>query len=181
MIMAADEKKVFEKLVLNSSKYFEFGCGGSTFFVTNHDNIKKVVSVDSSLEWINNVKQQINSPKLKIVHIDFEYGDWGCPTNPEQKNIWETYSSSIDSYKDEYDLIFVDGRFRVACAIKAYNHLSENGLVLVHDYRDRPHYHILEQIYEKVDQVRWLVCFRKKQVEPNILEELWQKYKHDPN
>ena len=176
--MTRNEKKLFEKIVLNSSNYFEFGCGGSTYFVSHCDNIKKIISVDSSLEWINNVKEKINSDKLKIIHINFEYGDWGVPTNHNQKNIWETYSSCINSFDKEFDLIFVDGRFRVACALKAYDHLTENGLLLVHDYARRPHYHILEQIYDKVQEVDRLIVFCKKEIDKNYIEELWQKYKY---
>jgi hypothetical protein len=48
-----------------------------------------------------------------------EVGAWGYPTNSTNSRTWPSYSESILKYGHEADLVLVDGRFRVACALYA--------------------------------------------------------------
>ena len=62
---------------------------------------------------------------------------------------------ALDQAGGIFDLVLVDGRFRVACALKALQHVAVNSTVLVHDfYRaddhgiNREHYAMLLDWYD---------------------------------
>ena len=60
--------------------YAEYGCGKSTNWVLKNTNTK-VISVDTSLEWVEEVKKR-NSENLKIHYSDCgEVGAWGAPVD----------------------------------------------------------------------------------------------------
>jgi hypothetical protein len=61
----------------------------------------------------------------------------------------------------KFSAILVDGRFRVACALHAIDYLDNNGILLVHDYTNRPQYHVIEQFYRKIGGVETLAVFQK--------------------
>ena len=51
--------------------------------------------------------------------------------------------------KDEFDLIFIDGRFRRRCLLAARDSLAPKGVVILHDAQ-RPHYHDALSAYPHV-------------------------------
>ena len=50
-------------------------------------------------------------------------------------------------------------------------------LVLIHDYINRPRYHVIEKIFNKINSVDTLAIFVKKSVDINLINELYQHYK----
>lgn len=119
--------------------YFEFGCGGSTIYASSLDNINKIISVENDQNWIESVQNASQK------HIDFIYVDigpikeWGLPVDDSEADQWHKYSDAIQGYHPQ--AVLVDGRFRVACICQAILTIKENGLILVHDFWNREHYH----------------------------------------
>ena len=126
--MTKDEKKLFDDVIRNSKFYLEFGAGGSTFRSLRKSNAI-VFSVDSSLEWIKLMEEYVfikrmqNKKRLKLIHVDIgKTGLWGHPLDAESKELFPSFSSKVFGMLKQdvnLDTILIDGRFRVACTLKA--------------------------------------------------------------
>lgn len=176
--MTIKEIVLFKKYISNASSYFEYGCGGSTVLVNSYPNIKRIVSIDSCSEWIETTKQQISN----FNKIDFHYIDingncsgWGAPIDQSKISDWIKYPNTILEQKEDFDLILVDGRFRVSCCAAAAIKMSKDSVLLLHDcerYKEIP--------LEKIDQAGSLAVYIKKDL--NNKEELIKiinKYRDD--
>ena len=76
------------------------------------------------------------------------------------KNSLESISSTpapiVTDYWDKIDTIFIDGRYRVACALNALINFPKVKKFIIHDYTNRPQYHILEKFFIRKDEVETL-------------------------
>lgn len=108
---------------LNRSLYvFEWGTGNSTLFWSQY--VKQVVSVEHDKEWYEKMKNVVSSNVVLKYH-ELEYGGEYC-------------RSILDENK-EFDIILIDGRDRVGCALNAVMRLKEDG-VIIWDNSDRERY-----------------------------------------
>lgn len=101
---------------------FEFGCGGSTFWWAS--NVKRVVSVEHDKEWYKKVFSNLPS-NVTLTHIELEYGGH--------------YAKEVSKYRSEFDVIVIDGRDRVNCALNALGALTGKGII-IWDNSDREEY-----------------------------------------
>ena len=165
------DKELFYRYLDKATRYFEFGCGGSTYQACLRPNIERIYSVESDRAW--HTKLQSSLPKrdgvqLLLVDLKTNGASWGYPgrSSTEQERI--TYSDSIRAIPPEesqrLDLILIDGRFRVACALKVFNSISDSCIVLFDDFLNRSQYHIVLVYYEVVEQTsdKVMVALRKK-------------------
>ena len=167
--------------------YFEFGCGGSTYKASTYQSINHITSVDSSRSWIDVVSNEqpvcsaIKACTLKFIHIDINANDsnWGYPKDKSKLENWSLYSRAINSENMKYDLVLIDGRFRVSCALHTLSSINPSSLVLIHDYTVRPQYHCVEKFYDKLLTVDTMVVLRKKStLDASLLQSMIQKYEH---
>lgn len=256
--------KLFYKYLNLCTNYFEFGSGGSTYQAYKLDNIKKIYSVESSVDWIKQIISKLNcnsyqineddfiSKKLNFFDINFgtKIGHLGLPllnindkvdfligvknigyinsinlnddqisngtiikqekkspfnslieytdnnikkqidvhpklirTNDEKIiNNFNKYSDSIISLHENInpnlDLILIDGRFRVICALKSYQVINTNCIVLIDDFLNRKSYHILLDYFDIVEKGDRMVALKKKR-NLNIPLELLNQYNND--
>ena len=177
--MTTKEIVLFKKYISNASSYFEYGCGGSTFLVNSYPNIKKIVSIDSCAEWIEKTKTQIsNSVKVNFYYVDINGNctGWGAPIDKSKMSDWIKYPNSILKQKEDFDLILIDGRFRVACCAAAAIKMSTDSVLLLHDchrYKDIP--------LTKINQAESLAVYVKANFDEEELTNIIDKYKNDPN
>jgi len=141
--------------------YLEFGSGGSTYWAAKHH--KPFFTVDSDPYFLNAVKNKIAragylDEKLQTycyANIGLTKG-WGHPLifgrlSQKRRQAFSGYSNFPSTNTAEPpDLILVDGRFRVACALKAIKALeaASNWTLVIDDYTDRPHYHVIENFMQ---------------------------------
>ena len=74
---------MFYKYLNRAKIYFEYGSGGSTYQASIRDNIKKIYCVESDLNWLNKLKENIKKNEM-----DTRPNTWGrCGENAtnEQK------------------------------------------------------------------------------------------------
>jgi protein O-GlcNAc transferase len=173
--MTSNEIAMFRYYLGRASVYFEFGCGGSTILADSYFNIKKIYSVESDELWISKVKETSKHKKAVFSYVDINAGNWGSPKDDSKKDNWHLYSSALDLVEDVPDVILVDGRFRVACAVKAYHKLKD-GVMLVHDYA-REQYHVVEELFELIERKDNLAAFRKKAGLKEKALEMYENYK----
>jgi hypothetical protein len=175
-----DEINLFTAYLKESKSYFEFGSGGSTCLAVQL-GIPSIVSVESDINWINKLRTfQVVKDKVQFHYIDIDANpdNWGYPKTLNKISNWHYYSGVITPYNP--DLIFVDGRFRVACCLRSWLIMSEDSFLMIHDYKDRTQYHIIEQFFELVESLNTLYVFRKKaDVDIRLVYSTLDKYIHD--
>ena len=74
---------------------------------------------------------------------------------------WKKYFQAYDSAYNA-DVILIDGRFKVATAMDIFEKIKNDTIVLIHEYQERPIYHILENFYQYVYHWDRLTAFIKK-------------------
>jgi hypothetical protein len=152
--MTPDEIAVFTEVVGRSEYYLEYGAGGSSKYVAEFCSASVMISVESDPEFVANhvandvhVQRAVESGRLRFNIINIgECGLWGHPVDNSKWHLWPNYSLSPYINKFVPDTVFIDGRFRVACALAAAFE-APDATVLIHDYTYRKHYHILERFF----------------------------------
>ena len=181
--MPKTDIQLFYKYLDKSHCYFEYGSGGSTYQAYIRDNISKIYSVESDIEWQNKLKNiTSNSDKINHIYIDInaEPNNWGNPgdlATDEQKQLYSRQITLLaDDDKRAIDCVFIDGRFRVACALHTFNTINDDTFVLFDDFIPRRHYHIVMNYYDIIEHASQLVVLKKKKdcIPPS--KELIDKY-----
>lgn len=153
----------FLDALAGSTRYVEFGSGGSTYVAASKGI--EFATVDSDAVFLEAVRQKIvengfYDPQSQTYHHgDIGVtGNWGRPVGYQQATLerreaFRKYSDlPLASFGNDAlpDLVLVDGRFRVACALKALRLLRDQSgwTIVVDDYVERPEYHVIEQYAE---------------------------------
>ena len=184
--MSDNEIQFFIDNIKGVDKYLEFGSGGSTFLVLLNSSATKIVSVESDNNWINYIKKWDLIKNNLDKKLFFEYVNigqitmWGRPVEDDKKELFPNYSSSVfTKYENDYNLVFIDGRFRVASAIQTVLNCPNNTKILIHDYNNRPIYHkILDflQIERTMDTMALLSP--KQNIDKTELLKIYEQYKY---
>lgn len=187
-IMTGRERKCFEKYVLKSRNYLEFGMGGSTIFYLRNSG-GKVCSVEANSRWLeflrrkNVIAKAEACGRLKICQADIgPLGECGYPVNESAREKFPDYSQAVfRQTAQKFDLILADGRFRVACVLASIIHQrGNNPLIAVHDFRFRGKYHPIVKYLDKVERADSLCVFRiKKDINAEELLADYEKYKYN--
>ena len=161
----------FSYFMKKENIYFEFGSGGSTNLASYYK--LKVYSVESDAKWHENLKK--NGIMANYITIDLQSNGFGYPGNGTSIKDWKKY---IQAYKIEYnaDMILIDGRFRVACALDIFSKIRNDTLVFIHDYKERLDYHIIEDYYIKIKDWDSLSLFLKKKDIFSIPNNIYNYY-----
>lgn len=182
-LMSRAERYLFYQLIGKATNYEEFGSGGSTVVALKRDNIKRIHTVESAKDWITmlskrkDVSGAISNGRMKFVHADIgPTASFGNPKNDSHKTQWPAYSGSASEDASRFDLVFVDGRFCVACILKALQRVppEERRKVTfaMHDYTNRQWYHVVEEFLNPVERSGTLQVFQAK---PGTSEAALQK------
>lgn len=177
--MTANEQQLFLSYLKQAKHYFEFGSGGSTVWAVEQD--LTVQGVESDPAWVNALQDKLGD-KCQVAVVDIgPTGDWGYPLT-QQTDKFPAYSQAILKHKQPFDLILIDGRFRVACTMAAIQHIAkhhayENSVIFIHDFWNRPHYHAVLEFLEVIEQVESAGVFRvKKDIPLEKVAEVWLEY-----
>ena len=189
MTMTSKELNTFFSYLDLSENYLEFGCGDSTLYSVKRQNIKRIDSVESSEAYIDEnlkikpeVKNAITDGRLNFHIIDIgETEMWGNPINENKKHLWPNYSLSIFVQPCDYDLVLIDGRFRVSCALNTILNTSKNTIILFHDFWHRLEYHVILPFVNVVNRADSLAVFSKKEhLNMEKILSLIKKYQYLP-
>lgn len=149
--MDSEGLNCFKEAISKSSVYLEYGCGGSTIYASEQENIKSIISVDTDKAWIEKVKENTFSSSAEILlnHCNLgEVGSWGWPINNDKiASFWEysTLPWTVSKAQNlKPDTILVDGRFRVSSFLYSLLTSSLGTVILFDDYYDRPNYFLVE-------------------------------------
>jgi len=185
--MTRDEQVLYLSFLRCAKRYFEFGSGGSTYAAAQTVQ-GSIISVDSSAAWLQRVKEACGAPSARtmpqLLHVDIgEVADWGFPKDEQRRADWPAYHTKVwelpGSTKADYYL--VDGRFRVACFLQVVARAERAVPIAIHDFADRPHYHVVFQFADEIARAERMSIFkRKRRLEPDSLQLALDEYRFDP-
>jgi hypothetical protein len=187
----------FLETLTGSKRYLEYGTGGSTYLAAKHG--VEFIAVDSDPFFLKSVRKKIaNAGLAQPTGQTYRYGDigltghWGRPIglrSPSASRLekFRRYSDPPAECLEggrTPDFVLVDGRFRVACVLKAIRMLqNERGwTIAMDDYGDRPHYHVINE-FANIDRLvggRMAVITSLKEFSQEQLESAIRKYEIDP-
>jgi len=145
---------LFKKSTVDIKIYGEYGCGQSTTWILRNSS-SKVISVDSSEEWVKKVKNKNKNyhSKLIINYIDLgKLGDWGRPKSYINCSNFSDYIEYIWKQSEKPQLVLVDGRFRVCCFLTSLKFAEAGTKIIFDDYVNRPHYHFIEKYVPRIEE-----------------------------
>ncbi|MBM1689166.1 hypothetical protein [Sulfitobacter geojensis] len=137
---------IFLDLVSKAKAYGEYGCGASTIWAANETSLD-ITSVDSSNEWLSHVQSKIRrSEGIKTVHVDIgPLGDWGRPVGYQDRQRFVDYAEGLWTAGQSYDLVLIDGRFRMACFLTTLLRARPGTVIVFDDYVGRTHFRVAEE------------------------------------
>ncbi|MEQ1857388.1 MAG: hypothetical protein ABL963_13085 [Longimicrobiales bacterium] len=187
--MTAGELALLQACLGSAVSYLEFGAGASTIHAASVPSIRRIDSVDSSGAYIDeHLRPHATVAAAQVAgRLTFHVVDigatskWGYPVDDSKKRQWPTYSQGVFSRPSDHDLVLVDGRFRVACALSSILNTPDDCRILIHDFRARPQYHVVTRFLERREQVDSLVLFAKKRgVSSERVRSLLRRYQYLP-
>lgn len=147
----------FEPLLRASASYLEFGSGGSTMLANRYG--VPTLTIESDPYYARSVREALADDVLaRVLVADIGITvQWGAPLmkRPTNRRVrrWRKYVDApfqphVSEAHEFPDLILVDGRFRVACALRSAKEASARNrpiTMCIDDYADRPWYHAVEE------------------------------------
>ncbi|GAB4111050.1 MAG: hypothetical protein OHK0057_21310 [Thermoflexibacter sp.] len=122
------------KRLRSEMEIFEYGAGYSSLYFAN--KVGKVVSVEYNRDWYNKIKDYEN--KFNNIHLHFYPLDDNYPLAITEISIGK-----------KYEIIIIDGRKRVKCAINALPFLKENGVLVLDDSHRTYYQEVFDFYYAK--------------------------------
>lgn len=137
---------------------FEYGSGYSTVYYAQYLHNKgyrfEWHAIDNSDVWFRKVRTMIEAKGLNkhvFLHSKSFKPFWEKPgwdfSQPVKCGRWQPASESENNYINfpktsemNFDIVFIDGRFRRRCLLVAKQCLKHDGIVVLHDAQ-KPHYH----------------------------------------
>ena len=141
------EAWIISSLSKISKRIFEFGtCSGKTTYLMglNSSDDTRIVSITLNPDDLDNVKKKEKDNKVSFRNIINEsvYKKFLFNGKEEEKKIKIIFQNSLNlehnKYKNEMDLIFIDGGHTYSVvkndSNKSFEMLNSNGIILWHDY-----------------------------------------------
>lgn len=142
--MPEKSANLLKSLLADADHFLEYGSGGSTRLATTMD-LKSLTSVESDSAFLQSVDYHVrrDAPNLDWRPMFVDIGATaflGYPKTLKARTRWARYPLTPWTQSANPDLILIDGRFRVACALAAARYAAPGTRVFVDDYGLRPWY-----------------------------------------
>ncbi len=165
--MTPAELTVFEAAAAGRRHVVEFGSGGSTLVMLK-GGVERIDSVESDRAWVDRLSSQadcaaaIDEGRLRLHFADVgPTRKFGYPLKTSDRTVWPAYWSAVWTGVDAaaVDMVFVDGRFRVACTLNSLLNVGRQTVFCIHDFWSRTHYHAVLEFLTVVCRVDTLGVF----------------------
>lgn len=146
-----------------------------------------VTSIESDKNWLaylkswNLIQHNLNTKRLCFNHVDIgKVGDWGVPLELDKRESFPNYSLDIFKQRNDFSIVFIDGRFRIACILASIMHCKPNTRIFVHDFNNRPQYHKVLTFLDFIDTCDTLAEFKiKDKIDRLALFAMYEEFKYD--
>ena len=162
-----------DRVAGGAGHYLEFGSGNSTRLAASRKGIARIHVVESDPEFFSSqvrvdpaVDSALGEGRLEVSFANLgPISHWGHPEDESHKHLWPLYPLGAFSSEVRWNLILVDGRFRVACCLAAAlsGLAGEDSPVLVHDFHHRPHYRLLLRWLRIDEEAETLVSLKRRE------------------
>ena len=185
--MEAKELALLDKYLPRGGSVLEFGAGGSTVYFFER-GVNRLVSVESDQSFLEALAKRpvLQGRDWLPLHADIGPVEaWGWPVSDSPEDSWLNYHQLVWSrFQDRnFDLILIDGRFRVACACQAVLHCANPSVnIIVHDFLDRlAKYRPILQFCKIVEAADTMIaCEIRPGYERESLLAILEEHKFDP-
>lgn len=129
--MAQKEKDIMVEALSNlkPKRCLEWGSGFSTLTFPNLlSDSAEWMSIEHNEEWHKLIDQKKVPDQVQLVHVA---ADQEPVTEPDGS--YSDFKAYIEYPKGTFDFILIDGRARTHCLKRAYDLISDNGLIMLHD------------------------------------------------
>lgn len=176
---------ILQKLFPESVHYLEFGMGKSTALAAASSSIKTIDAVESGDSWLKEfiktnpaLQQEIDSGRVTVHLIDISpTRQWGNPSDTSKKHLWPNYPLAVFNRSIDWDLVLIDGRFRVASCLASILGCSPSVKICFDDFWNRPFYHVVLQFLDEIDRYENAALFTpKKQLDRTVVQEWIARY-----
>ena len=190
--MTEEELELLRNEQENSKIYLEFGSGNSTLMAASCCHIQQMVVVESDDSFFRanvdpnpEIKEALVSGKLNYQYINVgKTEEWGYPITFDYMESWSNYHSKAFHFGMNYDLVLVDGRFRIACILQTCLSCSNKTRILVHDFFIRPSYFVVLPFLILIKQVDTFGLFkidvRKVKKNRSLIKEYIEIFQYYP-
>jgi len=175
---------LLRKELTKATRYFEWGAGESTKLAVRQQNVVQVHSAESDRDFIETelltdefVRESVESGRLKFHLVDIgPTGRWGRPIDNHAQHKWGAYAEAISADEAQWDLVLVDGLFRVACVAAALLK-SPDVRLLIHDFWRRKRYRPVLNFCEEIETADQLVLVRRrKEADDELITRFLRKH-----
>lgn len=168
--MTDAEVAVLRECFSKAASLVEFGSGGSTLLAVRSPSLRRIWSVESDPAWTARLRGEADiaaaerAGRLQLQYADIgATGDFGYPRDESMQQAWPRYYESVwDAAAIETDLVLIDGRFRVACALEALARCRPHAVLLFHDFWNRTPYHPVLAFTDWLGSCDSLAILRRK-------------------
>lgn len=165
LTLPPDEAAALRAAYQGAQVILEYGSGGSTVMAGALPG-RRVFAVESSAPWLEKMQAWFASNPAKA-EVTLHHGnigktrDWGFPVDHKALARWAGYPVSVWDRPDfqHPDVVLIDGRFRLACALTVLFRITRPVQVLIDDYIDRPGYKRIETLVGAPDMAGRMARF----------------------
>jgi protein O-GlcNAc transferase len=155
--MPTQEKAAFMRFAESSTHILEYGGGGSTVWANKIGKIG--TCVENNRDWlgvIQNAVVEAGIPEnLTLLFADTGLtGAYGMPAFGKytrgltEKGLTYVLLPYVSTdFKNQFDLVFIDGRWRVACCLFSALMLSRDVVILIDDFDEDRGYNVLYRFF----------------------------------
>ncbi|MDQ3159518.1 MAG: hypothetical protein M3Q51_00680 [Pseudomonadota bacterium] len=189
--MTEAEIGVLRECFSKAASLVEFGSGGSTLMAVRNRTLRHIWSVESDPGWIARLREQPDivgaeqAGRLHMQGVDIgTAGDYGYPRDHAMQANWPRYYQTIwdNPGATATDLVLIDGRFRVACALEALVRCQPHTILLFHDFWNRTPYHPVLAFTDWLGSCDSLAILRRKpELDAQKLEAVRKAHRLQPD
>lgn len=143
----------------SAARIIEYGTGGSTLFAATETRAT-LLGIESDGAWVARLEGWLDAAGgrragITLRHIDIgPVRSWGMPKDSSgfrhypgyPLSPWVDPAPGLDPASEPPDLVFIDGRFRLACFAATVLNATAPLTILWDDYLDRTGYHRAEAL-----------------------------------
>jgi hypothetical protein len=148
----------------------EFGAGESTGIWADEFSALSplIISIDHEKDYLKQVAESLPDARVQFRWLDLEGPK---DSQFDQQQTYSTYPSGLGRY---FDLIYIDGRRRLECALVSGFSATDDTLVVIHDHA-RSRYALMRDLYQDEEVFGQFLILRRPKLKRRIPGELSER------